>query len=326
MGVTSVIPDMNPAKPAQVKAKNLVEHILKYKITTACGSPAIWSNLANYCAKKEIKLPSLRAIIMFGAPVPNKLIENCLLFMSTTADVYTPYGATECLPVSNISGREILAHTADKTRSGKGFCVGKLVANTELRIVKESTNELSIQDISKPLKVGSIGEIIVRGKQASSLYFSNARATKNAKIIDENNSFWHRMGDLGYIDVDGKLWFCGRQVHKVHLSDENLLYPVSVEALFNDHPQIRRTALIPLTNKGYAALVVERSDTKTRLSTAEKLQFRCELMEICRQNKLEKKIASFFLHSSFPVDRRHNIKIDRLSLAKFYADKQCDAL
>ena len=68
-------------------------------------------------------------------------------------------------------------------------------------------------------------------------------ATAAAKIADGTQRCWHRMGDVGYFDADGRLWFCGRRAHIV-VTENGTMYPVRCEAIFNQHPQIYRSALV----------------------------------------------------------------------------------
>jgi acyl-CoA synthetase (AMP-forming)/AMP-acid ligase II len=103
MGMTSCIPDMNPSQPAKADPQKLIQNIMDNKVTFMAGSPAIWKALAYYCEKNKITLPSVKYLVMFGAPVRNELHQKFSRILPN-GTTYTPYGATECLPVSKISG------------------------------------------------------------------------------------------------------------------------------------------------------------------------------------------------------------------------------
>jgi len=304
MGMTSVIPDMDPTKPAQCDPKKIVKNIIENQATFVAGSPAIWERVGKYCVKHNIQLASVKQVVMFGAPVRaeiHSLYKKILPF----GDTYTPYGATECLPVSCISGTEVLSGKAQQTLSGNGTCVGLPVAGLKIKIIKTSDiPETSLNE----LPPGSVGEIVVSGPQVTPEYFEMPNETLKAKII-ENDILWHRMGDMGHIDSQGYLWFLGRKSHRVEL-DTGTLYPIQVEAIFNRHPKVRRSALISWQNSG--ALVIERHDGQT----VEDLDLFRDLMVLGDQTPATKKIQKIFVHPSFPVDVRHNIKIDRLKLAQ----------
>lgn len=311
MGMTSCIPDMDPSKPAKADPKKLLQNISDNKVTFAAGSPAIWEALADYCTENKITLPIVKYLVMFGAPVRNELHEKfrAILPNGTT---YTPYGATESLPVSNISGKTILDETAVLTREGKGTCVGFPVPGVDVAIIGISDgiiNDMSDAAILKPM---DIGEIAVKGDIVTARYYQSPRETTQSKIKD-NGSFWHRIGDLGYKDNRGRIWFCGRKTHRVE-TPEGLLCSVNCEAIFNTHPGVRRSALIGLGEKGKqtAAIVIERNERGKKL---DRKYLEKELLDLANKNPLTAKIQLVHFCDNFPVDVRHNIKIDRLKLA-----------
>jgi acyl-CoA synthetase (AMP-forming)/AMP-acid ligase II len=313
LGMTSCIPDMNPSKPAKADPAKLIKNILDNEVTFAAGSPAIWEKVAEYCEQKVIKLPSIKYLVMFGAPVKNDIHKKFkkILLNGTT---YTPYGATECLPVSNISGVEVLTDTAKLTEKGKGTCVGLPAPGVTIKIIKST--DTAFQNISEveECKTGEVGEVIIQSDTVTPKYYEMNNETELAKISDDKG-LWHRMGDMGYLDDKGRLWFCGRKSHKVALENETL-YTIPVETIFNKHDEVKRTALVRLkTNKGYEpVIIVERNDHKTGLKEEQFSQFKKELLKLGEQTKESKKIKDFMLYKDFPVDGRHNIKIDRKAL------------
>jgi acyl-CoA synthetase (AMP-forming)/AMP-acid ligase II len=311
MGMTSCIPDMNPSQPAKVDPRKLVQNITDNKATFLAGSPAIWQKVADYCEQNGITLPSVKYLVMFGAPVRNELHKKFsrILINGTT---YTPYGATESLPVANISGKIVLEQTALLSEQGKGTCVGQPVPGVEVAIVEISDDVIENIAQAKKIKPHETGEIIVRGDVVTAGYYHSPRETAQAKIKD-GESFWHRMGDLGYIDDQNRLWFCGRKTHRVETA-MGLLYSVNCEAIFNTHRGVRRSALIGIGEKGRqtAAIVIERNAEGRKLA---KKILEKELLELAGKNPLTASIKSVHFCDSFPVDVRHNIKIDRLKLA-----------
>ena len=98
---------------ARVVFQRNVDAIRDQKVTNTFGSPALWKRVAACCTDSHlIELPTLRRILIAGAPVPPPLIEQLHRVLSPAADVHTPYGATESLPVSTISGREVIGTKA----------------------------------------------------------------------------------------------------------------------------------------------------------------------------------------------------------------------
>ncbi len=95
MGVTTVIPDMDPSRPAKVDPKKIIEAVEDHGVTQAFGSPAIWNVVSRYCVEQGIKIPTLKRVLSAGAPVPVRVIERMHeVFDSDDADIHTPYGAT----------------------------------------------------------------------------------------------------------------------------------------------------------------------------------------------------------------------------------------
>jgi len=311
MGMTVVIPDMDPTKPAQADPVKLIEAIEANGCTSAFGSPAIWKNMALYAREHGLKLPSMKRILMAGAPVPVWMHEAFQEIFDNNAQLHTPYGATESLPVASIGSHEVLADTAARTRAGEGTCVGHPVAGIEVAII--DITDAVITDWSDELRVplGEVGELCVKGAQVTPEYKDLPEQTAKAKIYGSNGALWHRMGDLVYQDEQGRLWFCGRKSHRVQLSSGELVFPVPCEGVFNEHPEVYRTAVVGVN--GEAILVVELEPTA---STPRKAIIE-ELLKIGASNPKTVHIQRFLFHAGFPVDVRHNAKIRRLDLAEW---------
>lgn len=312
MGMTSCIPDMDPSKPGQCDPKKLYQNIIDQSPTFVAGSPAIWERVADYCMQNSLTLPSIKYLVMFGAPVSvtiHKKFKN-LLPNGTT---YTPYGATEALPVTNISGDFILKNTASLTENGKGTCIGKVVPGSTINIIHITDDVIANMSDAEVLGENSIGEIIVKGPTVTKEYLNLPDKTREAKIY-EGSEIWHRMGDMGFIDSDGLLWFLGRKSHRIETLG-GLVTPIPCEAIFNRHPAVKRSALVGLgaPGKQTPAIVIERKDGQF-LSGKERSIFEAELFSIAKKYPHTAGIQKIYLSKHFPVDVRHNIKIDRLKL------------
>lgn len=303
MGMTSVIPDMDPTRPSQCDPAKLVSNILKHQVTFCAGSPAIWERVGRYCLRHNIQLGSVKHIVMFGAPVETEIHEMFRKVL-TKGDTFTPYGATECLPVSLMKGSDVLTKTAELSRAGAGTCIGRPVPGAEIKIIK--TTDIPEVTLSE-LPTGEIGEIVVAGPMVTPSYFEMPEETRKAKIFSQGK-LWHRMGDNGYLDAEGNLWFLGRKSHRVIVKNM-VLQSLQVEAIFNQHPAIKRSALIQFHEA--PGLVIERHDGNMKMTAG----FLRELMKLGQTTHETKLIQNFWLSAAFPVDVRHNIKIDRLALA-----------
>nr|WP_321466486.1 fatty acid CoA ligase family protein [uncultured Desulfobulbus sp.] len=309
LGAQAVIPDMDPTRPAQVDPQKFVHTLLVHKVSYSFGSPAIWNVVSRYCLEKGIVLP-VRKVLMAGAPVPGELVERVQQILPPEGLIFTPYGATESLPVAAIEGREIVEQTWAMTRIGRGACVGRPLPEMEIAIIEPVDGPIEHWQQARQVSTGEIGEIVVRGPVVTRAYAGNAEETAHAKISDAQG-FWHRMGDMGYVDGQGRLWFCGRKAHRV-ATKKGMLYTICCEAIFNDHPQVRRSALVGLGPWGrqMPVLIVE---PVTKVGNEEHLF--TELRELAKANDLTQDIEQFLLHPAFPVDIRHNAKIFREKLA-----------
>ena len=319
MQVTTVIPEMDPTRPATVDPEKILSAFQAHKVTQAYGSPAMWNRIGRYCEDRQLSLAGLNRVLSAGAPVPLHVLRRMTAALPPHGDIFTPYGATECLPVASIGGREVLAETAPLTARGKGTCVGRVFPGIEVRIIAVSDQALPDIQAAKMLPAGEIGEIIVRGPVATRQYFNNPRATGLAKIPD-GQSFWHRMGDVGYLDSDHRLWFCGRKAHIVH-AGHGPMYSVCCEAIFDQHPRVYRSALIGTGSVGrqQPVIVIEPEAGHFPESSADAQRLGQEILELGRGNPLTSMIRHLLFHRAFPVDTRHNVKINREQLTTWAA-------
>jgi acyl-CoA synthetase (AMP-forming)/AMP-acid ligase II len=317
MGVTTVVPDMDPTRPAQVDPQKTVAVMHKWNVTQGFGSPAIWNRVGRYCEAHKIVFPALQRVFSAGAPVPVDVLARMKGTLVTAgAEMHTPYGATEALPVASITATEVLSRTAEKTRQGAGTCVGLPMPTIRLKIVEITEGPIAELGGVRELSAGQIGEIIVRGDVVTREYFRRPEATANAKIQD-GNSFWHRMGDVGYLDENGSLWFCGRKSQTVETA-AGRMYTDCVEPIFNEHASIARCALVGIGPKPrQTPVIVAELTVKTPRGILVQ-----ELREIALRHDHTQEIERFlFYPRSLPVDVRHNTKINRELLAE-WAERQ----
>src|SRR5580704_2091068 len=282
MGTTTVIPQMNPSKPAKANPARIIEAIEDQTVTQSFGSPALWERVVSYCEEHQLRLRSLRRAFSAGAPVPVSLLERLTDLLQDDrhaevstrplpalarsvgaadagcpcAEVYTPYGATEALPVASISSREVLEETAERTRTGAGTCVGRPFPGVTIKIIEINHGPIATMSMARELPAGQIGEIIVQGPNVTRSYVRRPQAEAEAKIADPHEDhdprapvpFWHRMGDVGYLDHQGRVWYCGRKSHIVTTA-KGSLFTEPCEAIFNEHPRVARSALVGVIRK-----------------------------------------------------------------------------
>src|SRR5262245_40087275 len=261
--MTSVIPDMNFSRPATIDPRTTIWALTWFKVTNMFGSPAVIRRLGDWHEQTGHVVPSLKRAISAGAPADPRSLERFIKILPDTAEVFTPYGATEALPVANIGSREILEETRKLTEQGKGVCVGRPVSGMEVHVVPISDEPIPEWSDALKLPPGEIGEFVVRGPVVTNRYYNRPEATALAKIRDpRTGEVLHRMGDVGYIDDRGRLWFCGRKSHRV-VTPHGTLYTDMVEPIFNTVPGVARTALVGVTRNGvtYPVICFEMSPT-----------------------------------------------------------------
>ena len=318
LGMTTVVPEIDPSRPSTVDPAAIVQAIQQEKVTNSFGSPTLWNKIADHCVAEGIALPSLRRVLCAGAPVPAALWKKSRQFISQ-GKLHSPYGATEALPVSSLSVDEV------ETVQGSGACVGRPVRKIEVKIIAIHDGTLATRAETRDLPPGEIGEIIVQGPVVTKRYDALAEATAAAKIgafaeissASADVEIWHRMGDCGYLDTNGRLWFCGRKAERVQTAAGDV-FTEPCEQVFRDHPAVARCALIGLGRAGEArpALVVQ---PKGKLSASARTTLAKELRERARNQPTTTSIVDFFFHPDFPVDVRHNAKIHRNTLAAWAA-------
>ncbi|MFT4556372.1 MAG: fatty acid CoA ligase family protein [Planctomycetales bacterium] len=323
MGVTTVIPDMDPTKPAQVDPLLILEAIRDQGVTQAFGSPAIWNRIGRHCEATGEKLGSLKRVLSAGAPVPIHVLDRMLKsFEHDDANIHTPYGATESLPVASISGREVLIETAEQSRQGAGTCVGRLFPRVRVRIIEIADGPIGHVNETRELPRGEIGEILVQAPSTTREYFRRPDATALAKVADDDGKFWHRMGDVGWFGDDDRLWFCGRKGHIVEAASGRM-FTIPCEAIFNEHPQVFRSALVGVgeASAKKPVIIVEPEPGEFPESVTAEQKFRDELLAFGQASPLTDSIETVLFHRSLPVDIRHNVKIFREKLAP-WAEEQ----
>ena len=403
LGMTTIVPEIDPSRPATVDPKKIIQAIRQEGVTSSFGSPTLWRKIALHCHAHQIELPTLRRVLCAGAPVPPDLWD-LMTPVLPHGTLYSPYGATEALPVSSISAPEVLAGTAAATAQGAGTCVGRPLSANQVKIIALTDAPLATIADARELPFRQIGEIIVCGPTVTHTYDGLPEATAAAKISglaeaspsqisnlksqisaaapaphkisdlkfqisatglepshisdlksqiaaappshisdiksqisaappSEISNFksqmmptaapaavgiWHRLGDLGYLDAEGRLWFCGRKAERVETTD-GPLYTEQIEPLFNAHAQVRRCALIGLGEPGRQrpALVIEPTDWAHAETSNECRPFARELRLLAQNAPHTAGIKIFYFLKNLPVDVRHNAKIHRLALARW---------
>jgi olefin beta-lactone synthetase len=211
------------------------------------------------------------------------------------------------LPIAKVESREIF-EVREKSAKGAGVCLGRPVNGAKVRVI--GISELAIQRWQDSLEVepNVVGEITVQGGAVTGRYIVREEANRLSKIQHEDGII-HRMGDVGYFDEEGLLWYCGRKSHRV-ITKDGVLFTEQIEGIFNIHPLVYRTALVGVD--GVPVLWVELQ----KGVHANKDTIRQELVALAKDHPQASKIKDFLFMKKFSTDVRHNSKIIREELAK----------
>ena len=311
MGTATVFPDMDPTRPADIDPLNLFHAVETFDADQSFGSPALWNTVSRFCVDNNRRLPGIKRILTAGAPVPAHVLKRIKSVIAEDGEAWTPYGATESLPVAGISAAEVLRETAELTDQGAGTCVGKNFPDMKWKLIAISDDPIASIENTTPVPQGEIGELIVQGSVVTDRYITRTDANADHKITD-GESFWHRMGDVGYFDTQGRFWFCGRKSHRLETKD-GPMFTVPSEAIINTHPSIYRSALVASGKPGQQIPVIFAEpwadeydeDEQDRISLA------AELEELAAKHWQTSGIRHFEIVKKLPVDIRHNSKIFR---------------
>jgi olefin beta-lactone synthetase len=301
-GLTSLIPNADLRKPGAINPAPVIAQILTHQPVRAVASPGFLSRLTEYCQRHNLTLPSLEKIFIGGAPVmPKSLVQ--LQQIAPNSQIIIVYGSTEAEPIAYSHHHQ--AEDVTTTLTGGGLLVGKPVDSIQLRILPQCWGKpispythaeftAACQPIETP------GEIVVSGNHVLSSYL-NGHGNEETKFTVEGIS-WHRTGDTGYIDNQGRLWLLGRClgcIEDIH----GTLYPLAVEGIIQNHPDIRHSAVI--LHQGQRILVVELN----------KPSYQIDWIPI-RDSLKNMHIHKIKVCKKFPLDKRHNAKIDYPALLK----------
>ncbi len=318
-GGTMVVPPIKfPGEtPAKAKPKALLEVINDCGVQSCFASPVLLENMARYAVENGIKTPTLTRVIGGGAPIFASVKRALLEMMGKDGQVFANYGATEALPSTEMGAQEALEETFPLTDKGAGICVGRPFEGVEVRIVRIVDGIINSIEETERLAVGEMGEIIVRSKHISPMYYLDDESTRKNKVSDTNGQ-WHRLGDSGYIDDKGRVWTCGRVGQRVKSKDGDV-FPLLAEPIFDSHPQVHRSGLVGIAMNGSIEPVI-CVQLKPGHSGTQK-DIRKQLLELATQYSATSIVKHVLFTEKLPVDPRHNSKIERPALAKWAAKK-----
>ncbi|MEU8419560.1 alpha/beta fold hydrolase [Micromonospora sp. NPDC048835] len=301
LGAPSAIPDMRVTSPRTLTATALAEATAAVDAASVFASPAALRNVVDtgdaLDDRQRAALEGVTLLLSAGAPVPAALLTQARALMPK-AQPHTPYGMTEVLPVTDITLDEIT-----EAEPGDGVCVGRPLPGVQVAIAALDPTGTPAEQPG--FVTGLTGEILVKAGHTKDRYDALWLTERNSS----RNPGWHRTGDVGYLDADGRLWVQGRLAHII-VTPDGVLTPVGIEQQIESLPQIARAAVVGVGPPGVTQVVVvaETMPGARRAQLASR-----ELIDAVRAAATPP-IAAVLVVPDLPTDIRHNSKIDRTRL------------
>lgn len=313
LGARSVTPDMDVTSPRTLTAPAVAAAAAAVDATTIFLSPAALTNVVATAdalsPDGHAALARVRTFLSAGAPVPEALLAAAGELMPN-AEPHTPYGMTEGLLMADIT----LAGIQDATRTRSdgdpgGVCVGHSTATTDVRISPLDDDGAATGEATT--EPGRTGEILVTAPHLKRGYF-RLHLTDRAATRDVPGDRWHRTGDVGHLDAQGRLWVEGRLAHIITTAD-GVVTPVGLEQAVEQVEDVARAAVVGVGPPGTQLLVavVETRPRARRPGLAP-----AELAGAVR-GSVDRPLAAVLVVPDLPTDVRHNSKIDRTRLARW---------
>jgi len=296
LGITTGLADMDVTSPATLTAKALDEACRATRATMVFASPAALANVLKTASTNLSSLKQVRLVMSAGAPVPIETLRH-MQKLCPQAEMHTPYGMTEVLPVADLSLQQ-----REAVGEGSGVCVGKPVDGCHVKVV-------AIEGGTTNLPSGECGEVVVSSPWMS-LGYNRLWLTQQNARFESDGVTWHRTGDVAHLDVDGNLWIEGRVVHMIHGSHGSMT-PVPLEVACEKIAGVKRAAAVGIGEKGIQQLVIvlETDQAKEDIAPA-------QLATQVREALADIDVVAIWETKKLPVDIRHNSKIDRTALGQ----------
>jgi acyl-coenzyme A synthetase/AMP-(fatty) acid ligase len=299
LGIASAVPDVDVTTPADLTAVALAEAVAAIEATLVFASPGALRNVVATAhalrPHHHAALAGVRLLLSAGAPVPVTLLRD-LQRLLPGAELHTPYGMTEALPITSISLRQIEAAGA-----GNGVCVGRPVAGVDVAVSPlDPTGTANGALTTEP---GVTGEICVSADHVKDRY-DRLWAIERSSSRDPG---WHRTSDVGHLDGEGRLWVEGRLAHVI-VTARGVLTPVGIEQRVAAMPEIREAAVVGVGPRGTAqiAVVVVLEDAREHRRVLAGTTLTAAVRRAAGVD-----VSAVLVVPSLPVDIRHQSKIDR---------------
>jgi acyl-coenzyme A synthetase/AMP-(fatty) acid ligase/pimeloyl-ACP methyl ester carboxylesterase len=316
LGIGSAVPDVDVTAPGSLTAAALADAAAAVDATVVFASPAalrrVVATAADLSAGRREALGGIRLLMSAGAPVPATLLRS-LREVLPAADAHTPYGMTEVLPVTDVSLAGIEA-----AGDGEGVCVGRPLPGVDVRVSPLSPTGAADAPLTD--RAGVTGEVCVRAAHVKDRYDA-MWALERAASRDPG---WHRTGDIGHLDADGRLWIEGRLQHVVATAS-GAVTPVGIEQRVERVPGVAAAAAVGVGPAGaqVVVVVVVPSGIDPAASGRRRPAGRGDRLRLADTDRADAvraaagvDVAAVLVAGRLPVDVRHQSKVDRSEAAR----------
>lgn len=304
-GVTTVLPAIDLAAPSDKDAAMIINQFLSADITCCTVSPSIFINIAEYCRKNKITLSRLRRVVTGGAPVSKDNVRD-FKAIAPAAEILVLYGSTEVEPIAHIEADEMLRDHAKR----EGVNVGRISEDLEYKFIKiwRKNIELTAQGWQEwTVESGKAGELVVSGAHVCENYYNNLEAFKSTKIKEVNGKIWHRTGDVGVLDEQGRLWLVGR-VHNTIMRANQYLFPVYAEILLKRLDFIRQAAFLGIEDIQLGEKACAAFSLKDEFKPEDMEEYTAVIKRLFDENKIP--LDKIMMVKEIPMDPRHHSKVE----------------
>jgi acyl-coenzyme A synthetase/AMP-(fatty) acid ligase/pimeloyl-ACP methyl ester carboxylesterase len=311
LGARSSTPEMDVSAPRTLTARAVTAAVEEATADILFLSPAAILNVVATAdeldAHQRTVLEGVRTVLSTGAPVGRPLLER-LVGILPNAAAHAVYGMTESLLVSDIRLEELRANGTDA--ADDGVCVGRPIDGVGVRVSPlDSAGAPTLELTDRP---GVLGEIVISAPHLKDHYdrlWLTDRAAVRGTPPDER---WHRTGDVGHLDAEGRLWIEGRLQHVI-TTENGPVAPVGTEQAIETVPEVRRAAVVGVGPRGLRRFVaVVETEPPTRRARL----VPPELAGSIREASAHPLVAVLAV-AALPTDIRHNSKIDRTRLSEW---------
>ena len=304
-GVTTILPAIDLAAPSDIDAAIIINQIFSGNVTCCTVSPSIFINIAEYCHQHKMTLSGLRRVVTGGAPVSKDNVKS-FKSIAPSAEILVLYGSTEVEPIAHIEANEMLQDESER----QGVNVGRISEGLDYKFIKISRKNVELGEKGWQeweVEKGKAGELVVSGAHVCENYYNNPDAFKSTKIKEANGKIWHRTGDVGLLDEQGRLWLVGR-VHNTIVRANEYLFPVHAEILLKRLDFVRQAAFLGIEDSKLGERACAAFSLKGGFKPENKEQYANTVIQLLRESKIP--VDEVKMVKEIPMDPRHHSKVE----------------